>query len=125
MWKGSGNDFSRLIITRRFHPPMRNHLLDIVVSEWLIKKRAIKLWLAAYKVLGITTNSKCHRDLIFTLTHETLHGVIDFILKSDNIKTNRDIHYHFPFLSGLDPSYKKIYDESKTNVKGYYIEPRI
>ncbi len=125
MWKGSGNDFSKLIITRHFHPPLRNHLLNIVVSEWLIKKHAIKLWLAGYKALKITTDSECYKDLIFTLTHETLHGVIDCILKLDKIKTNRDIHYHWPFINGLDPHYSKNYKHSKTKSKGKYLEPRI
>ena|ERR1041384_910598 len=124
MWNGSGYDYSNLILTRRFHPPLRNHLLAIVNAEWLCKKHAIKLWLAAYKSLNITTDSQCYHDIIFTFSHETLHGVIESIMNDDKIRLTRNINYHFPFISGLDPFFSNTYKNAKAKARGHYIEPR-
>ena len=105
-FRGSRIRFGNIIFSRRYHPPMRTKKDSnpTVGGQWDNDTKEITIFLAGMKKAGYNTDIPAtHEEYIRIIVHETLHGVIDYILASDSILPN-GINHHWPHENGMEYS---------------------
>ena len=86
IFRGSGINFSNIILSRRFHPPLRRNPRLTVVGEYDYTKDLITIFLPGLKKTGCSQDIPVtHREVERIIVHESLHGVIHSICKKDKI----------------------------------------
>lgn len=101
MNKGSNISFSKVKLSRKFHPPLRSSPKNTVQAEYSYDDKTITLFLPGLVKTGYSKdNTGTHLEIARIFVHETLHGVIRYICDKDKI----DIYSydeHWPMNNGL------------------------
>jgi hypothetical protein len=99
-WEGTGRDYSKIVFSRKFHPPLRNGGA-IVDGEWYDHNQTTIVRMAAFKHFK-DTEAKAIRRIIQVLNHEATHGVILGVQWKDKIPIEEIGESEWALDNGLD-----------------------
>ncbi len=107
-WKGTGIDFSNIIFTRRYHPPMRNTVHNNILADYSYDDNITTLYLPGFRnSYGKKETKTLVNGITRVFIHEPIHGIIWDILAKD--LGDCEFNPEWPMYNGMDVEHTKAY----------------
>jgi hypothetical protein len=111
LWKGSRHNYSDIEFVRWFHPPMRSCCdkeNEYVLADYTYDDDGIRFFMSTWKkIYGIKETKLIRDECVRVLQHETTHGVIMHVLKTDRFTGSYNPEW--PMNHGIDKERTKEY----------------